>query len=402
MNDDQQMHYVLKDHQGSLMGLTDADGLLAESYSYDAFGRRRNAQNWSYDNITSGSITDSGYTFHEHLDGFGLINMNGRVYDPIVGRMLSPDNFIQAPGYSQSLNRYSYCWNNPLKYTDPSGQKLGVENNRKFFWWAYRGSSNSSYGIGPGSNNHWSDQHRGEYGNFMLGNHASFDGIYGDGAFELALKVVADKDALRNWSRGTSSLTEGMWISIANKNIEGTFRWFGTESRRNELTSYEVINRFVKFGMDLGQDSGSDNVFSNWWNSHWSAKFIPDVVYLNVGAVVSTSIGYGYNWGYALQIRGKEGFGIRPFVTFTAKYGTHGAIGLNLGYSSYSGDSRNFSFHDSFYGEGTIASEVDYIYGIGASQSPLDNYGGVLRSYDLGMGYGIGASYNFFTGTSPY
>jgi len=37
MNDDQQMHYVLKDHQGSLMGLSDADGMLTESYSYDAF-----------------------------------------------------------------------------------------------------------------------------------------------------------------------------------------------------------------------------------------------------------------------------------------------------------------------------------------------------------------------------
>jgi hypothetical protein len=48
--------------------------------------------------------------------------MNGRFYDPIIGRMLSPDNFMQAPDYTQSFNRYSYCWNNPLKYTDPSGE----------------------------------------------------------------------------------------------------------------------------------------------------------------------------------------------------------------------------------------------------------------------------------------
>jgi RHS repeat-associated protein len=51
----------------------------------------------------------------------GLINMNGRVYDPILGRMLSPDNYVQASNNTQSYNRYSYCWNNPLKYTDPSG-----------------------------------------------------------------------------------------------------------------------------------------------------------------------------------------------------------------------------------------------------------------------------------------
>jgi len=115
------MHYVLKDHQGSLTGLANASGQLSERYSYDAFGRRRNAQNWSYDNITTGSITDRGYTFHEHLDEFGLINMNGRVYDPLVGQMLSPDPFIQQPEYSQSYNRYGYVFNNPLRFTDPSG-----------------------------------------------------------------------------------------------------------------------------------------------------------------------------------------------------------------------------------------------------------------------------------------
>jgi RHS repeat-associated protein len=55
------------------------------------------------------------------LDFFGLINMNGRMYDPLLGRMLSPDPFVQAPTFTQSFNRYSYVWNNPLKYTDPSG-----------------------------------------------------------------------------------------------------------------------------------------------------------------------------------------------------------------------------------------------------------------------------------------
>jgi RHS repeat-associated protein len=59
---------------------------------------------------------------HEHLDEFRLINMNGRIYDPVLGRFLSPDNYIQAPGNPQNYNRYSYTLNNPLKYTDPDGE----------------------------------------------------------------------------------------------------------------------------------------------------------------------------------------------------------------------------------------------------------------------------------------
>ncbi|MDR1526179.1 MAG: RHS repeat-associated core domain-containing protein [Dysgonamonadaceae bacterium] len=62
------------------------------------------------------------------LPEFGLINMNGRMYDPLLGRFLSPDPFVQMPDFSQSFNRYSYCLNNPLKYNDPSGNKWG--------WWA--------------------------------------------------------------------------------------------------------------------------------------------------------------------------------------------------------------------------------------------------------------------------
>ncbi|MEX1189142.1 MAG: RHS repeat-associated core domain-containing protein [Bacteroidia bacterium] len=74
-----------------------------------------------------------GYTGHEHLTEFELINMNGRMYDPILGRMLSPDNFVQNPSSTQSYNRYSYCFNNPLKYTDPSGET--------FWHWAFGNNS---------------------------------------------------------------------------------------------------------------------------------------------------------------------------------------------------------------------------------------------------------------------
>lgn len=47
--------------------------------------------------------------------------MNGRVYDPELGRFMSADPFVQAPYNTQSYNRYSYVFNNPLSFTDPNG-----------------------------------------------------------------------------------------------------------------------------------------------------------------------------------------------------------------------------------------------------------------------------------------
>ena len=72
-------------------------------------------------NQLTSATTLRGYTGHEMLDAVSLIHMNGRVYDPDLGRFLSADPVIQFPGYSQGYNRYSYVLNNPLSYTDPSG-----------------------------------------------------------------------------------------------------------------------------------------------------------------------------------------------------------------------------------------------------------------------------------------
>ena len=121
-NDTSAMNYVLKDHIGSLYA-TVTDGEV-EYYSFDAWGRERNHNTLQYDNIST--TFDRGFCMHEHYRDFGLINMNGRMYDPVVGRMLSPDIVIQNPEYSQSYNRYSYCFNNPLKYIDPSGYVVTI------------------------------------------------------------------------------------------------------------------------------------------------------------------------------------------------------------------------------------------------------------------------------------
>lgn len=115
------MYYVHTDHLGSYDVITNQSGAVVQNYSFDAWGSRRNPSNWTYNNLPVHSLFSRGYTSHEHLDAFNLINMNGRVYDPLLGRFLSPDNYVQSPFNTQSYNRYSYCINNPLGHTDPSG-----------------------------------------------------------------------------------------------------------------------------------------------------------------------------------------------------------------------------------------------------------------------------------------
>jgi RHS repeat-associated protein len=117
-------YYTHTDLLGSIERITNSTGAMVSEYAYTPWGGRI---------LLSGvNITDRGYTGHEHLSPFGddtnsgfcLINMNGRIYDPVLARFLSPDPYVQAPDFTQSFNRYAYGWNNPFKYTDPSG-----------YWW---------------------------------------------------------------------------------------------------------------------------------------------------------------------------------------------------------------------------------------------------------------------------
>jgi RHS repeat-associated protein len=135
--------YLHKDHLGSVDVITNEAGGVVQRLSYDAFGKRRNATSWSGalnagDWTAIAAITHRGYTFHEELDNVDLVHMNGRVYDPNIGRCISADPFIQAPLMSQSLNRYSYVMNNPLSLVDPSGYSWVSKNLRKFGRWAKR------------------------------------------------------------------------------------------------------------------------------------------------------------------------------------------------------------------------------------------------------------------------
>ncbi len=66
-------------------------------------------------------LTRRGFTGHETLAAIGLVHMNGRIYDPALGRFLQADPYVQSGSDLQGLNRYAYVLNNPLSAVDPSG-----------------------------------------------------------------------------------------------------------------------------------------------------------------------------------------------------------------------------------------------------------------------------------------
>ena len=132
-------YYLIRDYLGNITHVYNASNSTTREYSYDAWGRRRNATDWSYDLTGQPELlADRGFTSHEHLPWFNLINMNGRLYDPLVGAFVSPDPKMQASDNTQGMNRYTYCMNNPLLYVDQSGYTWFGS----FFRWTGKSVSN--------------------------------------------------------------------------------------------------------------------------------------------------------------------------------------------------------------------------------------------------------------------
>lgn len=118
------VYYLCGDYLGNITHIVNSSGVVKQELSYDVWGRLRNPVNQALYAVGTEPVLflGRGYTGHEHLTAFGLINMNARLYDPVIGRFLSPDPRLQNPYSSQNYNRYSYCLNNPLVYTDPNGE----------------------------------------------------------------------------------------------------------------------------------------------------------------------------------------------------------------------------------------------------------------------------------------
>jgi RHS repeat-associated protein len=107
------VYYLHTDHLGSTSLTTNASGGVVAEQRYYPYGGER----WA-----SGTLpTDRRFTGQRWEQGLGLYDYNARWYHPALGRFVSADTIVPEPGNPQSLNRYSYSYNNPVLYVDNNG-----------------------------------------------------------------------------------------------------------------------------------------------------------------------------------------------------------------------------------------------------------------------------------------
>ena len=316
------IYYAETDQLGSIISMLNSDGSYAEKYLYDTWGRRRNPDSWSYDSIPALSLIDRGFTGHERLDEFGLINMNGRVYDPLLGMFLSPDNYVQNPDLTQNFNRYGYCLNNPLKYTDPSGMLMAPADFGReidaYQNWLCDVAATWHYGGGGGS---------GGGG----GGHTYHYGTLGSGYYDTG-----------DYTYNTSDVMGSLWNAtpVDNKfhtytNINGD--WYHTSRTFITVILGDALDQNLTASL-LGVGSGPPTVGPGGKPS-LLARIIPDKISISIELKVAVIKGIGQNIEFNWITRGKDA-SIFPYVTntLTNRNGFEGDAGISFNAAWYLGN----------------------------------------------------------------
>ncbi|MCQ2229623.1 MAG: FG-GAP-like repeat-containing protein [Bacteroidales bacterium] len=280
-------YQVMTDHLGSIVKMYDASGNQKYSASYDV---------WGTQTVTmSVAGIRRGFTGHEHWNEFGLIDMNGRFYDPQIARFLSPDIFVQNPKNSQSFNRYSYCVNNPLKYTDPSGYVTqNTSTGRKTITNRFDVTRPSEGGNvnykAFGSNAESFMQGLGLYGKYDM----SFDERYA--GFDESGLMYMDYECIMNYSLDFSSLS-----GLSNMDLLNLSRCFTASEIANYLskihyplptssqqsTSRDVVctagtyRYYLKLANNILMDGGQGSIVKETSNINWLGGMLTGVGHAN-------------------------------------------------------------------------------------------------------------------------
>ncbi len=271
------MYYVHTDNLGSIQVITNESGNIEAEYAYTAWGGRIALIESPLGDL--GMVR--GYTGHEHLEPLGLINMNGRIYDPVLARFLSPDPYVQAPDFTQSFNRYSYCLNNPFKYTDPSGE---------FFTWSF-GNGGFSIGfnltpiglpVGGGLNFGWSN-------GFSMGTYSEVGYRLGGTGFGAGATMSQSFDFNFKHSSFSTTSTVAAYGSFGVFNVSASGSYYYDMTNRQGGFGWGINagiglggNYAGGIGFNVGYGSGGFNYGFGGSYNPWAA--IPGNPYLNPNA----------------------------------------------------------------------------------------------------------------------
>jgi|GEM_PF-2368547 len=170
--------------------------------------------------------------------------------------------------------------------------------------------------------------------------------------------------------------------------------WEITGSYYNELYYFSGLVAFDSYAAMAELNGTKDSKIKNWWNTHWTSKIIPDVLIGNISLGFAAYKNPGSTTlGFAIPLRGKQAGKLYTYSVYNSQRGLHAGIGLNIGYATYVGDTRNFDFVK-VMNQPASGWEADMIYGFSSSISSPDFFGGVLYTYEVGVGLGLGLSYN--------
>ena len=251
-------HYTITDHLGNTrVEFVSHNGSLPEvvqSVSYYPFGYTLRCNDY-------GSRQPNRHLFggkelqDQTLAGitFGWYDFETRMYDPLVGRMLSPDIVIQDEQNSQAYNRYSYCFNNPLKYTDPSGYiSVGGFRNRTstllyFDYWGTNSNTRSSFSTDESLGNQipvddWYEDSDGNINWTDYKSQAEMDKAGLDGKYLGEIVVLFKGSTNENLGENDYLNGEG-----ANPAIVTVYGKYGTDDIES-YTGYTMSSNYTKYG----------------------------------------------------------------------------------------------------------------------------------------------------------
>jgi RHS repeat-associated protein len=242
MRDDTgELHYMLTDHLGSVVAVTNSAGTLESEQRYLPFGQVRA-------DVGTIAQTDYGYTGQRALDSGmgGIMDYKARFYSPMLGRFLQPDSIVPNAASPQNFNRYSYVGNNPIMRSDPSGHKCVGDDPECIE------GENSNGGISAGGLR------------VIIENRYEWD--LGDEEWsdeDLRLIYETGNDI----ERYVDNLTGGKGLEWMNKNMTGANISIGWFSRGSSFAG----------NIKLPYDFGNDPLFSKYYLAHelahlWDAR----------------------------------------------------------------------------------------------------------------------------------